>query len=192
LSTGALDAYYVGEPFAAQTIRSGQSKVLYYASEVWPGFICNLLIVKDTFIEQHPDRVETLVAGAVKSGLWAREHSDEAASVVAKYWNSDPELVRYALQEPPGRIVFDQFTPKTSEIQYLADEMLRFGLLETDEIGGLVDDRFAKRVVLNETLELKGILDPLERSDPGRQETANRSGGDVGDHRRVVLNDNPP
>ena len=43
LSSGALDAYFVGEPFAASTVMTGEAKVLYYVEQVWSGFICNLL-----------------------------------------------------------------------------------------------------------------------------------------------------
>ena len=42
LSTGSLDAYYVGEPFAAQTLKSGHAKLFSYVEDLWPKFICNL------------------------------------------------------------------------------------------------------------------------------------------------------
>ncbi len=84
LATGGLDAYFVGEPFAAKTVRSGESKVLYYVEQVWPGFICNLLIVRQDLIENRPDWVKTLVQSAARSGLWAKNHPGEAAAIVAK------------------------------------------------------------------------------------------------------------
>jgi NitT/TauT family transport system substrate-binding protein len=87
LAAGGLDAYFVGEPFAAQTIRSGDSKVLYYVRQIWPGFICNLVIVQQSFIEAHPDWVQTLVQGAARSGYWAKSHPKEAAKIASKYWN---------------------------------------------------------------------------------------------------------
>ena len=36
---GVLDAYYVGEPFAAQTLQSGHSTRVFYVEDVWPKFI---------------------------------------------------------------------------------------------------------------------------------------------------------
>ncbi len=145
LASGSLDAYYVGEPFAAQTVQSGHSEVLHFVSEVWPGFICNLLLVNQDLIEEQRDVVDALVSGAARVGLWAESHPDETADVVSRYWNQDRDLVAYALQQPPGRIVYDRFVPKQNELQFLADEMLRFGLLESNDIEGLVDDRFAQR-----------------------------------------------
>ncbi len=81
LATGSLDAYFVGEPFAAKTILPGESKVLYYVRQIWPGFICNLLIVKQEFIHKYPDDVKGLVQAAARSGFWARNNPQEAARI---------------------------------------------------------------------------------------------------------------
>ncbi len=158
LAVGALDAYFVGEPFAAQTVKSGDSKVLYYVNKIWPGFICNLVLVTQTYIDEHADRVKLLVQGAARSGFWAREHPKEAAKIAAMYWNQPIDLVEYTMTHPPERFVFDRFVPKEDEIQYLADEMVRFKLLESSDIKGLIDDRFAKNADLEGITDLKSIL----------------------------------
>jgi NitT/TauT family transport system substrate-binding protein len=160
LATGSLDAYFVGEPFAAQTIRSGKSKVLYFVEQVWPGFMCNLLLVRQDFIVEHRDQVRMLVQGAARSGLWVRGHTKEAASIVAQYWKQPPDLIEFALETPKNRIVFDRFVPKEEELQFLADEMVRFKLLEKNNISGLVEDRFALSSNLEGITDLKTILHP--------------------------------
>lgn len=160
LATGALDAYFVGEPFAAQTIKSGDSKVLHYVSEVWPNFICNLLLVQKDYLEKHPDRIRTLVQGAARSGLWAKAHPKEAAAIAARYWNQPVDLVEYALQTPKDRIVYDRFVPKEQEMQHLAEQMVRFKLLDENDITGLVEDRFAKDADLKGITDIKSILHP--------------------------------
>lgn len=160
LTTGALDAYFVGEPFAAKTIRPGDSKVLYYVEQVWPGFICNLLLVKQEFIDKHPKEVQFLVQSAARSGYWARNNPQEAAKIACEYWNQPQALVEYALETPPNRVVFDQYTPKESEIQYLADQMVRFDLLKKNDIKGLVDDRFAKQARVDGVTDFQSILNP--------------------------------
>jgi len=158
LATGALDAYFVGEPFAAQTIRSGSGKVLYYVEQVWPGFICNLLLVRKDFVNTHSDRVQMLVQAAARSGCWARGHPQEAASIAARYWNQPADLVEFVLQKPKNRIVFDRFIPKEEEIQFLADQMVRFNLLKQNDISGLVEDRFARSANLDGISDFKSIL----------------------------------
>jgi NitT/TauT family transport system substrate-binding protein len=158
LSSGALDAYYVGEPFAAQTLKSGDARLVHYVEAVWPGFICNLMLVKGSLIDRHPQEVQQLVTGAVRSGLWAKIHLKEVADVAAQYWNQDPELIRYAMNTPKDRIVFDRFTPKEGELQYLGNLMQRFGLTASADIEGLVCDRFARQVPLGEVTTMGAIF----------------------------------
>lgn len=158
LSSGALDAYYVGEPFAAQTLKGGDARLVHYVESVWPGFICNLMLVKGSLIERYPQEVQQLVNGAVRSGLWAKAHLKAVADVVSEYWNQDPELIHYAMNTPEQRIVFDQFTPKKAELQFIGKLMRRFGLTTSTDIEGLVCDQFARQAPLGEVLTLDAIL----------------------------------
>ncbi len=160
LSTGALDAYFVGEPFAAQTIKSGKSKVLYYVEKVWPGFLCNLCLVTQKFIDRQPKLVQTIVQGAARSGYWARKNPKEAARIASQYWNQPLELVEYAMDTPPDRIVYDQYTPKEEEVQYMADLMVRYKLIQSNDIKGLVQDRFAKQANVENVTDFHSILNP--------------------------------
>jgi NitT/TauT family transport system substrate-binding protein len=158
LATGALDAYYVGEPFAMQTVRAGLSRVLLRVEDVWPGFICNLMLVRNDLIHTRPEEVRLLVHGAARAGIWARSHPDEAAAIAARYWNQPLELVHDTLTRPPGRFVFDRFVPVEDELQYMADQMVRFGLSTTNDITGLVDDSFARSADLDGIDDLSSVL----------------------------------
>lgn len=146
LTTGALDAYYVGEPFAAQTLKNGEANLLFNVEDVWPSFICNLVIVKQSLIKQEPELVEKFVNGAVRSGIWAEKHPDQAAQIAAKYWSQPVDLVKYALHVSGGRTIYDQYLPKIEEIQAIADLMVRYGLTEENNIKGIIDSQFAKNV----------------------------------------------
>ena len=158
LSTGALDAYYVGEPFAAQTLKSGDATLVNYVEDVWPGFICNLIVVRQEFIDKEPDIVQQLVQSAARSGLWAEKNHQAAIKIAAQYWNQSESLVEYALTTPENRIVYNQFIPVDSELQYMADLMKRFDLLENTNISGLVDDRFAKSADLDNIVTAESII----------------------------------
>jgi NitT/TauT family transport system substrate-binding protein len=158
MATGSLDAYFVGEPFAAKTVFAGDSKVLYYVEQVWPGFICNLLLVSQDFIDKRPQDVQLLVQGAARSGYWARNNPKEAAKIACQYWNQPEQLVEYALETPPDRVVFDRYIPKEEEIQFLADEMVRFNLIKSNDIKGLVDARFAEKAIVDGVTDFASIL----------------------------------
>lgn len=160
LISGALDAYFVGEPFAAKSVFGGAADVLHYVEDVWPGFICNLVIVLQRYIDAHPDRVRRLVEGAARAGLWAKASPMEAAAIAAEYWNQPLELVQYTLNNPPNRFVFDRFVPRRDEIQYLADQMVKFGLIETNNVSGLVYDTFALQANLEGVTDIRSIVHP--------------------------------
>jgi NitT/TauT family transport system substrate-binding protein len=153
LSAGVLDAYFVGEPFAAQTILSGDAQVVNYVEDLWPQFICNLVIVKQAFIDTRPKAVQQLVQTAMRSGLWAEQHPDQDADIAARYWNQTPELIRYALTTPRARIDYQRSVPQASEIQLMADLMVRYKLIAHNDTSGLVEDRFAREA------DLKGVSD---------------------------------
>jgi NitT/TauT family transport system substrate-binding protein len=158
LSTGSLDAYYVGEPFAAQTLMSGKSERVFYVEEVWDKFICNLALVRHDLIKKEPNVVQQIVNGAVRSGMWASNKPKEAVKIAAKYWNQPVKLLEYAFTTPKNRILYDKYIPKESEMQEMADLMKTYKLLEHTNIDGLVDDRFAKSVKVEDIQDVKSIL----------------------------------
>ena len=158
LAVGSLDAYYVGEPFAATTLKSGDAELVHYVEDVWNGFICNLVLVRQDLIEQDPAAVKALVDGAARSGLWAQNHTREAAEIASEYWNQSLDLIEYAMTTPDDRIQFDKFVPEEEEMQYMADLMQHFGLIESNNISGLVDDSFARSTDLRDIEGLESII----------------------------------
>lgn len=158
LAAGSLDAYFVGEPFAAQTLKFNSSTLLFHVEQVDPDFICNLLVVKAHFVEKEKDVVQNLVQGAIRSGLWARQNIDEAAEIASRYWGQPVEVVKYALKTPENRIVFDQYIPIESELQEMADLMVEFNLSKENSIDGLVEDQFAKEADITHIEGTKDIL----------------------------------
>lgn len=160
LISGALDAYYVGEPFAAQTLRSGDASLVHYVEDVWKYFICNLVLVRQDFIENNPEIVQMLVQGAARSGIWAGKNPQKAARIASEYWNQPMDIVEYALTAPKKRIVYDQFAPKREEMQHMADLMVRFNQIEHNDVSDLIEDSFAKAADLNGITDIASILQP--------------------------------
>jgi len=158
LSAGSLDAYYVGEPFAAQTLMSGHSERVFYVEEVWDKFICNLAVVRNDLIKNDPKIVQQIVNGAARSGMWASKNPKEAVKIAAKYWNQPVKLLEYAFTTPKNRILYDKYIPKANEMQEMAELMKKYSLLEQTNIEGLVDDQFAKAVKVESITDIKSIL----------------------------------
>jgi NitT/TauT family transport system substrate-binding protein len=159
LATGVLDAYFVGEPFAAQTLCSGDAEVLFHVEEISPDFICNLILVHQRLIEHDAQAVQQLVSAAARSGMWAKNHPAAAARIASRYWHQPRRVIAYALTTPADRIVYDRFVPEPAEIKRLADMMVKYGLTDNADIRGLVEQRFAAAVEWGEVADLGRIIE---------------------------------
>lgn len=161
LASGGIDGYFVGEPFAAKAIQAGIGRKLLYVEEIWPGFICNLTIVREELIREHPERVQGLVSASVRSCLYAQRHLKEIETIVGRYWGQAPELISFAFSTPPGRIRFDLFVPKIEEMEEIQREMCDAGLLQTPiDLRGMVEPRFALAVEQEPARSLGEVLRP--------------------------------
>ena len=129
----AVDAIISGEPFMGQTELDGYGRVLYQAKELWPGFISCVMVVNERFIQDNPAKVQELVTGIAKSGLWLEggmDHRMKAAEVVAtQYYNQNPRLLRFVLSKPPDRVTYKNLRLARKEFDYIAQLALEAGIL---------------------------------------------------------------
>ena len=117
------------------------------------------MIVRNEFIKNEPETVQMLVRAAVRSGIWAQQNVEQATKIAAKYWNQPLSLVNYALTQPKNRTVFNRYLPKQSEMQAMADDMLKEKMIKNNDITGLIDDSFASNVDLNNiTTDIQSIF----------------------------------
>lgn len=125
----AVDGITSGEPFMAQTEMDGYGRVLYFTKDVWPEFISCVLAVRDDVIQRDRARVQALVDGIARSGVWLDKHMDnrmQAAQFVSRYYfNQDPRLLEFVLRKPPDRVKYTNLTvrrPDFEEIEALGKE----------------------------------------------------------------------
>ncbi len=70
LLAGAIDAYIVGEPFAAKAEVDGFGRVLYQSSDLCEYFISCVLVVRLDLIEDQPEFIRDEDARSFKSCKW--------------------------------------------------------------------------------------------------------------------------
>lgn len=143
LAAKAIDAYFVGEPFAAKAELDGSGRVLYYAKDIWPHFISCVLVVNEKLMKGRPAVVRDLVRGIAESGEWAETHRLEAAKVVSPYFRQDEKVVRYVLTQPPDRVSYRMLNPTDAEMENIRDMGIQAGILKTrTPVSDLVDRSF--------------------------------------------------
>jgi NitT/TauT family transport system substrate-binding protein len=151
LASGAIDAYFVGEPYAAKAELAGTGRVLYYAKDIWPHFISCVLVVRDELIAEHPEIVQDLVRGVAESGEWVERNRLAAADLAARteYYNQDRNLLAFVLTQPPDRVSYRQLTPSDEDMQRIMHYALRAKILRRSiDLGDLIDRRFIPQTIL--------------------------------------------
>jgi len=143
LAAGAIDAYFVGEPFAAKAELAGTGRVLYYAKDIWPHFVSCVLVVRDELIAEHPEIVRDLVRGIAESGEWAERNRLDAAKVAAPYFRQDRKLLEFVLTQPPDRVSYRMLTPTDEDLHSIMHYAIKAGILKKEiSLGDIVDRRF--------------------------------------------------
>ena len=148
LASGAIDGYFVGEPFCAKAELDGYGRVLYYARDIWPNFISCALVVHEDLIKDHPEIVQDLVRGIAASGAWAETHRAEAAKLVSPYYRQDEKVLNFVLTSDPRRVSYVQLTPTDNDLQQIEDMGIKMGLLKKKILmSDLIDRDFVPEVI---------------------------------------------
>jgi NitT/TauT family transport system substrate-binding protein len=129
----AVDGITSGEPFMAQTELDGYGRVLYYTKDVWPEFISCVLAVRQDVIDTHRGKVQDLVNGIARSGVWLDQHMDnrmQAAQFVSRgYYNQEPRLLEFVLSKPPDRVKYTNLNVRRKDFEEIQQIGIESGIL---------------------------------------------------------------
>ncbi|GAA3825396.1 aliphatic sulfonate ABC transporter substrate-binding protein [Streptomyces phyllanthi] len=139
--SGSVDGAWVPEPTASKLVSEG-AKVLLDEADLWPDkkFVITNIIVSQSFLKEHPDVVEAVLRGSVKTNEWINANPEEAKASANK-----------ALEELSGKALpADVIDPAWKSITFLDDPLARTldaeaehavkaGLLEKPDLKGIYD-----------------------------------------------------
>jgi NitT/TauT family transport system substrate-binding protein len=149
LLAGSIDAYIVGEPFAAKAEVDGFGRVLYHTKDIWKDFISCVLVVREDLIENDREIVQELIDGIAKSGKWLdddQEHRMNAAEIAAEhYYFQSPELLKYVLSKPVDRVKYTNLAPLKDDFDEIMNLAVEIGVLKQPiAFEEYADDTFVK------------------------------------------------
>jgi NitT/TauT family transport system substrate-binding protein len=141
-----LGGFIVAEPFGSISIKAGHGEVFSLSKDLWPKHPCCVFVVKDDFINKHPDAIQEVVNSLVKSGKSAETNPDDAALIGAAFLKQDKELIKSILTEPKDRIITDELMPIHEDFEKIQNYMMdKMGVLKAKiDIEKFIDTRFAK------------------------------------------------
>jgi NitT/TauT family transport system substrate-binding protein len=174
LRSGSIDAYIVGEPFAAMAEVGGFGRVLYHTKDIWKGFISCVLVVREDLIEDDRAIVQELVDGIAKSGKWLDEdieHRMDAAEVAGRnYFEQDPELLKYVLSKPVDRVKYTNLAPLRGDFDEIMNLSVEMGVLAKPiAFDEYVDDSFVRPMDELDWNMDRLPVDPADSREGGRR-----------------------
>ncbi|RSS61706.1 aliphatic sulfonate ABC transporter substrate-binding protein [Streptomyces sp. WAC07061] len=150
---GSIDGAWVPEPTASKLVSDGGS-VLLDEGSLWPGnkFVITNVIVSQKFLKEHPDVVEAVLRGTVKTNEWIHSNQDKAkasanARLLAETGKGlDPKVIDPAW---PSISVTDD--PLAATLKKQSEWAVKAKLLESPDLAGIYD-----LTLLNKVLKAAG------------------------------------
>jgi NitT/TauT family transport system substrate-binding protein len=151
---GSIDGAWVPEPTASKLVAEG-AKVLLDESTLWPEkkFVITNVIVSQKFLTAHPDVVEAVLRGSVKTNAWIKANPDKAKA------DANDELKQLTQKALPDKVLDPAWAsiqtlddPLASTAQQEAQHAMSAGLLKAPKLDGIYD-----LTLLNKVLKEQGL-----------------------------------
>lgn len=140
MAAGEIDAYIVGEPYAAMAEREGIGRIACHMKDAFPGFISSVLVTREEILRQRHDEVASLVRRFHKEAAWIETHREEAARIGADAYGLPESLLTHVLTTPPDRVSYAGLVPDPVEIAEIGIAMKNQGLIDkVPDTADLVD-----------------------------------------------------
>ncbi|MEU5658649.1 aliphatic sulfonate ABC transporter substrate-binding protein [Streptomyces sp. NPDC047737] len=139
--TGAVDGAWMPEPTASYLVAEGAT-VLLDESDLWPSgsFVTTHVIVSRTFLDEHPDVVEAVLRGSVKTNAWIAADADRAkASANAALKRLTGRPLPPEVLDPAWSSIEVTDDPMPATLRAQADHAMRAGLLKEADLTGIYD-----------------------------------------------------
>jgi NitT/TauT family transport system substrate-binding protein len=139
--SGSIDGAWVPEPTASKLVSEG-AKVILDESTLWPDkkFVITNIIVSQKFLTEHPDVVEAVLRGSVKTNAWINANPDKAkASANAKLKALTGKPLADKVIDPAWPSIRFTDDPLAATLKAQADHAVKAGLLEKPDLDGIYD-----------------------------------------------------
>jgi NitT/TauT family transport system substrate-binding protein len=150
LYANAVEAYCTGEPFGAAAQSAGYARPLRMTRDEWPKYICCVLTAREELIAENPAMVQNLVDHVLGAGVWLDQQAanrEKAVQIAAgrSYFNQDPNIIRFVMQNPTDRVTYGDLRMIRSEFDELMQLSMQAGTIKHPiPYEKYVDERFAR------------------------------------------------
>ncbi|MFB9464678.1 ABC transporter substrate-binding protein [Streptomyces cinereospinus] len=140
-ASGSVDGAWVPEPTASKLVSEG-AKVLLDEADLWPDkkFVITNIIVSQSFLTEHPDVVEAVLRGSVRTNQWINANPEQAKA------SANKALEKLSGKPLPAEVIdpaWESITflddPLASTLDAQAEHAVKAGLLEQPDLKGIYD-----------------------------------------------------
>ncbi|MCX4794143.1 aliphatic sulfonate ABC transporter substrate-binding protein [Streptomyces sp. NBC_01242] len=139
--SGSIEGAWVPEPTASKLVAEGARELLD-ESTLWPGdkFVITNIIVSQKFLKEHPDVVEAVLRGSVKTNAWINADPDKAkASANAALKKLTGKALPAEIIDPAWKSIQITDDPLAATLDAQAQHAVKAGLLEKPDLNGIYD-----------------------------------------------------
>ncbi|MEU1021110.1 ABC transporter substrate-binding protein [Streptomyces sp. NPDC005904] len=147
--SGSIDGAWVPEPTASKLVAEG-GKVLLDEADLWPDkkFVITNIIVKQSFLEEHPKVVEAVLRASVKTNAWIGENPAKAKAAANAQLKADSgKALPAEVLDPAWKSISTTDDPLAATLDAEAEHAVRAGLLEKPDLKGIYDLRPLNKVL---------------------------------------------
>ncbi|WP_328869155.1 ABC transporter substrate-binding protein [Streptomyces sp. NBC_00287] len=151
--SGSIDGAWVPEPTASKLVSEG-GKVLLDEADLWPDkkFVITNIIVRQEFLNKHPDVVEAVLRGSVKTNEWINANPDQAKASANKALEQESgKALPAEVIAPAWKSITFLDDPLAATLDTEAEHAVKAGLLEEPDLDGIYD-----LALLNKVLKAEG------------------------------------
>ncbi|MFE5585822.1 aliphatic sulfonate ABC transporter substrate-binding protein [Kitasatospora sp. NPDC056531] len=150
---GSIDGAWVPEPTASKLVTLG-AKVLLDEKDLWPDkkFVITNIIVSQKFLKEHPDVVEAVLRGSVKTNAFIQASPYKAKADANEAIKKEAgTALEPAVLDPAWADIDFLDDPLANTLQAEADHAVTAGLLKKPDLNGIYD-----LTLLNKVLAAQG------------------------------------
>jgi NitT/TauT family transport system substrate-binding protein len=149
---GRIDAFIVAEPFGSRAQNNGMGQILTLTRDILPNHVECIVVVKHSFLEQHPDAIQEWVASLIRAGRFIdndkQHHHARAVArlTAAHYLPYDESTIIDGLSNPTDRISFSDLNPAIDDFRSIVSLAQEAGILREVNLENFIDARFYQAV----------------------------------------------
>lgn len=120
-------AFISWEPFPSLAEYDELAVPLLLSGEIWPGHPCCVVASSNSFLQEHPDRVQKVISVHKRAEEWIVQNPTDALAIAVEWLGAEEEAVETAF----NRIIYDYNLNRTGLERYL-EFLIHEELVEMD------------------------------------------------------------